>query len=250
MGDIQSVGAGELIDPQQRGGFVVIAGRPEIALRSQLDAGHVPQAHGGAVTIPAQDDLFESGDAVEAGLGDQGVLEATLAAQGRIPHLAQSRLETLASQGVGDVVDRQPQEAQFVGVDPDPQGVAPLPQVLHIAYAWDTFELLDDVQRGEVGEVEAVVFGIGGADRDDLHHIGRNLPGGDAGLFDRFGQGRQGPGDAVLYIHGGSVQVVARLEGDGDDRRAVRGGDRGAVERPLHPAQLLLDGASDRLFDH
>ena len=176
-------------------------------------------------------------------------MEAPLPAQSRIAHFAQGGLEALAPQGVGDVVDRQAQEAQLVGIDPDPQGVAPLSQVLDIPDAGDAFELFDDVERREIGEIEAVMFGVRGTDRNDLHHIGRNLPGGDPGLFDRFREGRHRPGDTVLHIHGGGVQIVTGLEGDGNDRRAVGGGDRGAVQCPLHPAQLLLDGAGHRLFD-
>ena len=136
-----------------------------------------------------------------------------------------------------------------LGIEPGPHAVVELPQVRHIADAFDLGQLVAKSNRGVIAQIKLIVRSLGRDQIDDEQNAGRLLLDADAGLLHFAGQRGQRQIHAVLHQHLGHVEIRADLERDRQVVAAVVGGLRAHVEHVLDADHLLLDRRGDR-FGH
>jgi hypothetical protein len=109
----------------------------------------------------------------------------------------------------------------------------------HVGDAGDALQLVDDVQRGVVGEVQGVEAAVGRVQGDDVQDVGRALLHGHAIARDLLRQPGRGQLHAVVDVEHGLVDVGADFERDDDTMLQTMN----RVEVEHFSAGLLLDGA-------
>ena len=113
------------------------------------------------------------------------------AAQG-LPDPAGGGLDVLLADRGGHVHRRHFAGGQLLRVEPQPHGVVPLAEHGDVRHALDAQELVADVDRGEVAQVDVVVPAVRGVEVDDQQHVRGALADRDALLLDRRRQDRHG----------------------------------------------------------
>ena len=158
-------------------------------------------------------------------------------------------LEILAAHGVDHVRGVQVHAGHPLRIDPNPHAVVFGAEGDHIPDAVDARQLVLDVDRHVVAQIELVVAIVGRGERDDHQDVGRSLAGRHAGLLHNVGQRRQGEIHLVLHQHLGEVHIDARLERDLQRVAAVVRAVARHVEHFFHAVDELLDRRGDRLGD-
>ncbi len=189
--------------------------------------------------------LVGVGQAAQRGHGE---LEDLPLGHGRLADLAGGHLGVLLLDGRHHVAGREIAGGHLLGIEPEPHAVVPLAEIGDVAHAGQPGQLVAQLDRGVVAQVEVVAGPVGIARhrrREQVHdhqHVGRLLLDHDPLAVDQIGEDRLGHGHAVLHQDLSHVQVDAQLEGDGQRVRAVVGALGGHVEHPLDAVDLLLDG--------
>src|SRR5690606_25539424 len=131
------------------------------------------------------------------------------------------------------------------GVNPYTHGIAATAKDGNVAYAFKAQQPFTHHGLGVVAEIIDIEAGaFFGCQRTDEQEARRLLVHRDANLTDLFRQARFGQPHAVLDHNLSSVQIRARLEGDGNLRNALGGGALN-VEHALYTVDLLLQRSSD-----
>ena len=151
-------------------------------------------------------------------------------------------LAVLLADGVDHVGGGEVARGDLVRVQPDAQRIVAEAEQLDVADAVETGQFVLHVEHRVVRQVEHVVAVIRRGQVHDHGQVGRGLVDGDAEPGHFFRELRLGPGDAVLHLHLGVVQVGAEGEGDGQGQLAVGGRLGGHVEHVLHPGDRLFQG--------
>ncbi|RMS61735.1 hypothetical protein ALP65_04617 [Pseudomonas aeruginosa] len=158
-------------------------------------------------------------------------------------------LAVLLADGVDHVGGGEVARGDLVRVQPDAQRIVAEAEQLDVADAVEAGQFVLHVEHRVVRQVEHVVAVIRRGQVHDHGQVGRGLVDGDAEPGHFFRELRLGPGDAVLHLHLGVVQVGAEGEGDGQGQLAVGGRLGGHVEHVLHPGDRLFQGRGDGLAD-
>ena len=141
-------------------------------------------------------------------------------------------------------------DGHLLRIEPEPHAVVALAEVGDVAHARQPRQLVAELDRGVVAQVEVVAAAVGREQVDDHQHAGRLLLHRHAAALDQVGQDRLGQRHAVLHQHLGHVQVGAQLEGDRQRVGAVVGALRRHVEHVLDAVDLLLDRRGHRVGHH
>ncbi len=139
--------------------------------------------------------------------------------------LAGGDLHVLLPHGADHVGGGQAARGDLVRIQPDAHRVLAGAENLHLADAGQARQLILDLQRGVVAQVQRVVLAVG---REQMHHQRQRrglLLGGDAQAAHVFRQARFGLRHAVLHLHLRLVGIGAGAEGDGGHQHAVGAGD-------------------------
>ena len=123
-------------------------------------------------------------------------------------------LEVLAADRVLDVLDGQAVGRQPVAVEPDPHGVAPLAQDLHLGHAGQVLQPVARVAVDEVGDVERGDPVAGEGEIEDRVGVGLDLV--DDRLVDLVGQPAAHARDPVAHVGGRVLGVGVEREAGGD----------------------------------
>ena len=168
----------------------------------------------------------------------------------RLADLAGGHLDVLLRDRVDHVGGGQVAERHLLRVEPDPHAVVALAEVGDVAHAVQPRQLVAELDRRVVAQVEVVAAVVGREQVDDHQDAGRLLLHRHAAALDQVGQDRLGQRLAVLHQHLGHVQVDAELEGDGQRVGAVVGALRRHVHHVLDAVDLLLDRGGHGVGDH
>ena len=144
----------------------------------------------------------------------------------------------------------QPAQLHLLRIEPDPHGVLPGAEDVDGADARQPRNLVQQVQRREIGQEQAVMPRPVGGQRDDLEDRGRALVGLHALRLDDGGQLRQRRRDPVLHQDLRLVGIGPDPEGHGQRVEPVAGAGRGHVDHVLDAVDLLLDRQRDLARDH
>jgi hypothetical protein len=136
---------------------------------------------------------------------------------------------------------------QFLGIEPDPHGVAPLAVDGGLAHARQALQARLHDALADVGELQQ-----GQTRRLERHEDERLCVGlllGDDGLLDVLRQPAAHARDPVAHVLRRVVHVALEVELDGDVAELLgAGAGEGADAR--HRAELLLQDVRDGRFDH
>ena len=166
---------------------------------------------------------------------------------GHLADLAGGRIDVLAADGAGHIHGGHAARRQLLRVEPGADAVVALAHVVDVRDAVDPQQLVLDVDRGEVAQVDVVIPIIGREEIDDHQDIGGLLADRDPLVLDLGRQLRHGERHAVLHHHQGRIDVGADIEGHGQRVRAVVAHLRGHVEHALDAVDLLLDHRRHRV---
>ena len=169
---------------------------------------------------------------------------------GRLHEVACGNLDILLLHRIRDVEGRQLARRHLVRVKPDPQTVVLLAEHRHVADAGDLGQLVFDIDRGVIAQVELILGVVRRKEVHDQQDARRFLLHGHARLLDHIGQRGHGQVYPVLHLHLGVVQIGTQIERDGQRVHAVIGAPRRHVEHFFDADDLLLDGSSYRVGHH
>ena len=250
LGHGQRIGARRLIDADVGGRHAVERALGGIALRPQLDAGDVAEAHGGAIGGRAQDDLAEVFRRGEPALGTQGVLHLLIVGGRRRADIAYGGLDVLLANGLCHIGGGEAERRHARGIQPDPHAVVPCPEDAGVAYPIDPHQALHQIDRGVVAEKERVVGLLGRQEAHHHQHVDGLLAHRDALAHHLLRQLRRGQGHPVLHVNRRNIRVGPHGEGDGQAVGAVAGTGGGHVDHVVDAVHLGLDGGSHGGLHH
>ena len=221
-----------------------------VGLRPELHARHVPHPHQRAVGLGPDHDVLEVLDARQAALRAHRVGELLALRHGLGADLAGRVHGVLGLQRADDLVHRDVQLPQGVGVDPEPDGVLAGAEDLHLADAGDARHRVVDVDVGVVAEEELVISALRGVQHEDPQRAGHGLLDRHALVDDVGGELRGGLRVPQVGQHLVVARVGVEVEVHAQLHLAAAGlAGRVHVEHVVHAAHLLLDGRGDRLLE-
>ncbi len=238
---LERVGAGQLVDRQRHGRLPVEPAGLIVALGAQLDAGHVLQPHESTGRLALEDHLGELFRIGQAAHRADGELEDLPAIDRRLADLPGGHLRVLLLDGGHDVAGRQIARGHPLRVEPEPHAVVALAEIGDVAHALQARQLVFELDRGVVAQVQVVAQAAGREQIDDHQHAGRFLLHRHAPPLHQLGQDRLGQRHAVLHEHLGHVQVDVIVKRDGQRVAAVVAALRRHVQHVFHAVDLLFD---------
>ncbi len=227
-----------------------------VVLGAELDASHVaqPDDAGGRLPRTARADLdHDVLELLRLGEPAHGIdrqLERLLPGSRRLTDLPGGRIEVLGADRIRHVHGGHVQCRQLLRVEPGADAIVALAQVVDVRHSVHPQQLVLDIDRGEVAQVDVVVAVVRRKEIDDHQHVGRLLADRDPLVLDLGRQLRHGERHAVLHHDEGRVHVGADIEGDGQGVRAVVAHLRGHVEHAVDAVDLLLDRRRHRIGHH
>ena len=247
---LDGVGAGQLVDGDERPGAPVEAGFPEVGLLAQFDACHVSHPHEGPVGSRPDHDVLEVLHARQPPLRQHRVGELLAPGHGLATDLARRIHGVLGLKRAHDLIHRDVELGQGVGIDPEPDGVLVRPEDLHLTNPGDARHRVVEVDVGVVAEEELVVGALGRVQDEQPQRARHGLPDRDALVDDIWRQ--LGGGLRVPHVHEHLVDV--RIGGDVEAHSEIHLAAAGLagrvhVEHVVHAAHLLLDGRGHRLLE-
>ncbi len=249
LGDIQGVGAGQLINRQRDRWPAVERAALVVGLGAQLDVGHVAQIDQRTAVV-LDHDVGELVGIFQTAKGGDDVLRHLAGWSRRLTDLAGGHLHVLRLHRANHVLRDQVIGRQPLRIEPEPHAVVALAEIGDVAHSRQTRQFVANLNGGVVAQFEAGAAVILREEVDDHQHVGRLLLDGDAAALDEIGQDRFGERFAVLHQHLRDVEVAARLEGHRQRVVAVVGALRGHVHHVLDAVDLLLNRGRDRIGDH
>ena len=202
---VQRVAARGQVNQNERGRLAVQAAKQVIALRAQFDPRYVAHAHIRSIRIRAQHDLAELAGLLQAAFGDDRQCQFGRAVAGLLAHTTGCIESVLLRDGRAHIRNRHPLLRQAIRVQPDPHRIVFGAEAEDIARAWHALELIDNVGRRVVRQVDLVEARVIALQRHDHQQVGRGLRHNDALSRGLLRQLRFGQLDAVLNVHRGKV---------------------------------------------
>ena len=149
-----------------------------------------------------------------------------------------------------DVVRRQIELCQPLGVEPDAQRIVEWSKQSDLADAIDPCQRVDDVDGRVIAQINGIVGVLRRVNGYDLQEGSRLLADGQTGARHLLGQLRRGKTGAVLHIDGIDVRIGAQCEGHVEGVAAVGTAGGLIIERVVDAVDLLLDWLRHRGLDH
>ena len=173
-----------------------------------------------------------------------------LAAGGRLPADRTGRdLHVLVADRINHLLGRQVERREPFGVEPDAHAVVALAEQADVANAFDSGQLILDVDRRVVAQVEVVVSAFGRDEVDAQEDVRRLLLDAHPLLSHRLRELGERQRHAILHEHKRGVQVGPQVERQRERVRAVVARLRRHVEHVFHAIDLLLDGRGHGIGD-
>ena len=178
---IDGIGSRRLVDADRGGRRAVEAAVAVLRSGAHFDAGDILDADDRAVGIGAQDDVGEFLRPRQPALGLDVDLDLLLARDRRGADAAERRLNVLALHRRDDVVRRQVELGQPVGIEPDPQRIIERSEQRDLADAFDPRQRIDDIDGRVIAQIDGIVGVLRRVDVDDLKQGGGFLADRQAG---------------------------------------------------------------------
>ncbi len=172
-------------------------------------------------------------------------VECLIGADRRLADPARRHIEILAADGVRDIVGTHAQSRHLLRIQPDPHAVVALAEDDDVRDALQTQQLIADVDRGVVADIEVVVAAVGRDEVHDHQNVGRPLANRDSLILHRRRQQGHCQRHAVLHHHQRRIQIGAHIERHAQRVGAVVPHLRGHVEHAIDAVDLLLDWRGD-----
>ena len=169
------------------------------------------------------------------------VLEIHVGRRGRHADLSGGDLLALPLQRLDDVGGVETARLQFFRVEPNSRRILAGAEQLDLADAGQPRQLVDQIDRCVVGEIEIVEAFVGRRQRDEQQDRRRALLHRDALNLHRLGQRRQSARHAVLHQDLRGIEIGADRKGYGEAVAAVARIRRLHVDHILDAVDLLLD---------
>ena len=239
---LERIRAGLQEDADWHRGFAVEECPQAVALGAELDARDILDAHDGTVRIAADDDVAELPGREEPAARRHRVGELDWLVERWRADAARRQLGILCTQGVSDVGRGKAERVQFLGIEPDAHCIGLRVEEPRAADARHALQFLDDVARGEVRDVDAVIAGAVARERDEAENASLRLGGQDAEPAHLFRQLRQRRLYAVIDLDERLVGIGTDLECHVDRDVAARTRGRGHVDHADRAVDLLFEG--------
>ena len=238
---LHGVGARQHVDVHHGRIAAVDAALGAVRRGFERDARHVAQADERSVGVGADDDLLEFAHRRKASAGGDRDRDVEVR-DGLLAQYARRRFAVLVLEGLLQVLHRQPEVGQPVGLHPYLHGVVAAADVRDAADALHAAQHVQHVERGVVREVYFVELGVVRQQRDG-HQPARSLLFDRDAVLDDFGrEARLGLLHAVLNLDGRQVGVRVDVEGHGGGETSRVAARRLHVEHAGGSVQLLFDG--------
>ena len=161
LGGVNGVGAGKLVEGDEGGRFAVEATDDVVGLRSQFDAGDIPEAHKGPVRLGPYDDLPELLLTLQAALGPDRVGELLPGGHRLRADLAGRVYGVLRLDGVDYFRNRDVELSELVGLYPETYGILARTINRDAGNSWHAGHLVVDIDIAIVGEKDVVIGAVG-----------------------------------------------------------------------------------------
>jgi hypothetical protein len=238
---VEGVRAGRLEDRQARGRLAVEREDLAVGLRAELDAGDVAQPRHLAGAPGLDDHGAELLGVAELAHDVQRVLKRLALRRRWRADLPGGDLLALLLQRVDHVLRHQIARLHLARIEPHPHGVLAGAEHGHAADAGQPRDLVLELDRRVIGEIEAVVAPVGRGQGDDLQDRGRVLLHDHALRLHRLRQLRYRARHPVLHQHLRQIEIDADLERHGERVAAVGAAVGLHVDHALDAVDLLLD---------
>ena len=168
LGHIDGVGARRLVDADRGGGRAVVAAVTILRSGAHFDARHVVDPDHRAIGIGAQNDAGELLGPRQPALGLDIDLKLLLACSRRCADTAERRLNVLVLHGGNDVVRRQIEFGQPIGIKPNAQRIIERPEQGDLADALDPRQRVNDIDGRVIAQIDGVEGVLRRINIDDL----------------------------------------------------------------------------------
>ena len=226
IGELDGIGVGELEDAEGQGGLTVDISRFIIEFGPKLHATDVLNPYNPSISLGPDNDVAKLLYRLEAPKRGQGELKHLPLRRRFLSERTCSHNLVLIGDGGRHILGCNAEARHLLGVEPNAHREGALSEHLQHADAGNAIYDVEDVNRDVVADEERVVTAVRrieiGGDRD----IARLLRDSDAGPDHFVGQLGRSDLDIVLHVDGCDIEIVARLEGHCDRRRAVVGAHR------------------------
>ncbi len=170
VGDLQRIGTG-----RERNGRTdhraALAGQAErVVLSSELHAGDVPEAYDLSALPRFENDALELLRIGEPALAGDAESQVHALSHRLAANSAGRGLGVLLTNRRSDIVGRQTELSEPVGAQPDADRVVARAEHLHAANAGDAAQLVNDVGRAVVRDIQTVVTAVWRVQRHDLQN--------------------------------------------------------------------------------
>ncbi len=155
----------------------------------------------------------------------------------------------LADDG-GNIARREIQLGHLQRIEDDPHAVVLLAEHQRVSDTLDSLQIIDDPQRGVVGEKDRIVPRIGRLERHHQHQIGGHLLDRNA-LPDHFRRKlRLRQFFSILGLDLGDIGIGSDFKRELDRHMSVVAARRLVVEQIVHAGKRHLNRTSDRFRCH
>ncbi len=216
---------------------------------AQFDARHVGQAHDLAVGTPLEHDGAELLGRLQAAAHIDGQQLVRALGAGLGAQLAGRYLHVLLTDGGDHLGGGELACGHLAGIQPDAHRIVACAVQRHLADAGDARQLVLDLERGMVAQVQRIMVAVAGGQARIHQRRGRALLRGHAVLAHFLGKAALRLAHAVLHAHGCRVGVHVGAEGGHHLQAAVRGRDRLQVDQAFDAIDRLLQRHGHRLGD-
>ena len=245
-GDLQSVRSRQHIDTQDSGVLPVDPTLRRIRGSLQRYPGHVAHPDDRAIRVRPHHDILKllHGGQTSRGRDRQGDIHV----QHRLlTQLARRRFPVLVFQGILQVLYRQSHISQPIRIYPDLHTVITATDIRYTAYARDTAQYVQHVDRGEVTQINLVELRIVGHQAQGHQLAGCLLLDRDTILDHLGGQTTLGQFHTVLDLDSRQVRIGGYIEGHRNIQATRVRATTLHINHAGRTVQLLLDWGSDRL---
>ncbi len=219
--DIESIGGGQLADPDADTVVAVEAKLAAVVLGAQLGMANVSQTDEGSVTTGLQNDVVELRDFGEPTQGAHADLIHLGGRGGLGSYLARGNLHILLLQSRDNIAGRKSACCQPGRIEPQAHGIFALAEYLHIGDARNTLQRVLDINVDVVAD-ELVGVAIAVAVEAGRHDERcRHLVNDDAGIFDFVGQAAGHALHTILNVDGCQIERAGQFESNVDGTAAV-----------------------------
>ena len=246
-GGFKGVGVGQLVDGDERRVVPADLGLCPVGLRPHFDFAHVAQPDYLVAGQRLDNDVAECRGRVQLPLHEHRQLHGLLVGIGPAADVARGYLNVLLADGLIDLVHAHAKVVELVEIQPDPHGVEPGPESLHLPDPLHAGKDVFDLQVRVVGQKKVVVGAAGGIEGYDLQDGGGVFGDRDPLLLYDLRQQRERVVDQVLQQYHGDIDIGPQREGDGEGIGAVIGAGGGHVDHVFHAVDLQLYGRADGL---